>query len=299
MRQTKETSDGLMDFETLKQIYRISVESFLESAFDKCADNAVTLVGRYIALRGGHRWRALVAAAAGQIFDSNSSEIVLPGAAGVELSHAASLVLDDLPSMDDATTRRGRPCAHRVFPKWAVDMAPVFLVTLAYKLALANPLASHERRVRSALVVSHAGIEMIAGQSSDVLSTVAENDEEKMMTRYRQKSGALYSASAEAGAILCGALPSCAERLGFAGMHLGLAYQFLDDVADATADVKDVGKDTHIDTGKLTAVNLYGVEGTTKRSFEYQQQAIEALQGYGKEADCLRQIISHASWAPS
>jgi geranylgeranyl pyrophosphate synthase len=71
------------------------------------------------------RWTllgALVAVAAGKIFRDDAFKRVLPAACGVELSQAASLVLDDLPSMNDACVRRGKPCTHRAFPAWAADM---------------------------------------------------------------------------------------------------------------------------------------------------------------------------------
>ena len=84
------------------------------------------------------RWRALVAVAAGTVFRDDALQLVLPAACGVELAHAASLVLDDLPSMDDACVRRGKPCTHRAFLGWAAHMAPVFMVTLPYQISLDN-----------------------------------------------------------------------------------------------------------------------------------------------------------------
>jgi geranylgeranyl pyrophosphate synthase len=68
-----------------------------------------------------------------------AAPLILPAACGVELAHGASLVLDDLPSMDDAAIRRGKPCTHHAFPAWAADMTPVFLVTLAYRISLDIP----------------------------------------------------------------------------------------------------------------------------------------------------------------
>lgn len=293
-----------MEFDAFKAEYRLTVEEYLSSALERCADTEVCRVAKYITLNGGHRWRALVAAAAGQIFHLNAREIVLPGAAGVELAHSASLILDDLPSMDDGKNRRGRPCAHRVFPRWAVDMTPVFLLTLSYELSLSNPLTSADRRVASAIVLSQAGIEMISGQVNDVsstndaLSVFSDADEEYVMQCYRQKSGALYAAAAEGGAILCGASETCAKKLKLAGMWLGLAYQFLDDVADVIADPSVVGKDTQADFNKLTAVSLFGVEGAKSRSLDFQNRALDILHSFGSEADHLRKLVMQASWAP-
>src|SRR5271157_5454852 len=117
------------DFSAAKEQVRRAVEDFLDAAFDSHPMTDVREAARYAALRGGHRWRAIVAVAAGQIFRRDALETTLSGACGVELAHAASLVLDDLPSMDNAQLRRGKPCTHLVFPSWAVEMAPVFLVT--------------------------------------------------------------------------------------------------------------------------------------------------------------------------
>lgn len=287
-----------MEYELFKASYRATVEHYLNEAFDAQPATEVVRVARYISLGGGHRWRALVAAAAGQVFRDDANTIVLPGAAGVELAHAASLILDDLPSMDDGKMRRGNPCAHRVFPRWAVDMVPVFLVTLSYELALSNPLSTPEQRVASARVLSQAGLAMIVGQEHDVASTL-DGDEERLLHRYRLKSGALYSSAAEGGAILCGASKACVAKMASAGMLLGLAYQFLDDVADVVANPNTVGKDTQVDANKLTSVSLFGVEGAKARSVEFQNQALQELASFGKQADLLRKLVTHAGWSAS
>jgi geranylgeranyl pyrophosphate synthase len=176
-------------------------------------------------------------------------------------------------------------------------MAPVFLVTLSYELALNNPLASPERRVLTAVNLSRAGLNMIAGQASDVSVSPNESDEEHLLRRYRLKSGALYAAAANAGALLCGASADCGERINDAGMYLGLSYQFLDDVADAVGDSAIVGKDTGRDIGKPTATCLFGVEGARSRSQQFQDQALDCLSSFGAEADRLRMLVTEASWA--
>src|SRR5512139_17052 len=145
-----------------------AVEDFLVFAFGRHPASEVRAAAQYAALGGGHRWRGVVAVAAGRIFRTDALDIVLPAACGVELAHAASLVLDDLPSMDDAQLRRGKPCTHRMFPSWAVDMTPVYLLTMAYQVSLDNPRVSADRRVSAALELSAAGMHMIAGQVKDM-----------------------------------------------------------------------------------------------------------------------------------
>ncbi len=118
---------------------RRAVEAFLDATFNEPPTARSPAAARYAVGGPAHRWRAIVAVASGRIFRDDALALVLPSACGVELAHAASLVLDDQPSMDDAKVRRGKPCTHHAFPSWAVDMAPVFLVTLAYRISLDNP----------------------------------------------------------------------------------------------------------------------------------------------------------------
>ncbi|WP_346913788.1 polyprenyl synthetase family protein [uncultured Roseibium sp.] len=289
--------DAKTEFSGEKADVREAVERYLEEQFAAYAETEVRRAAEYTALGGGHRWRPIVAIAAGRIFHTDALEIALPGACGAELAHAASLILDDLPSMDDAALRRGKPCVHLVFPKWAVDMAPVFLVTMAYAISLNHDRSSADRRVQAALALSSAGTAMIEGQCLDLASSLADGTEAQMLDCYRLKSAALYGAAARGGALLCGAGPEDADRMERAGFYLGLAYQFMDDVADVTATVEQVGKQVHQDDGKFTATAWLGVEGAAEMSRSYQTKALAELAPYGPEAEWLRSIVCEASWA--
>lgn len=290
-----QTFETIPEFDAAKAEVRHAVEAYLADSLARLPENEVRDAAAYAVLGGGHRWRAIVAVAAGRIFRPDALEIVLPFAGGVELAHAASLVLDDLPSMDDASLRRGKPCAHRIFPAWAVDMTPVYLVALAYRISLDNPRASAERRVEAAIALSHAALEMIGGQVRDMRQDGGSEPEILLLDCYRLKSSALYGAAAMAGAVLCGASASEAERIRAAGVDLGLSYQFLDDVAD----VAEVGKEGGRDADKRTAIDLFGIEGATRKSVEFQSRALSHLGGFGTEADWLRTLISEASWKAS
>ena len=291
---------ALTEFAVEKAEVRRVVEDYLDRAFNRYQVHEVRNAARYATLGGGHRWRAIVAVAAGRIFRPDALDIVLPGACAVELVHAASLILDDLPSMDDAELRRGKRCTHLVFPRWAVDMAPVFLVTMAYAISLDNQRVSEERRVNAALVLSSAGLEMIDGQSKDLLQEHANAKEEQNLLRcYELKSGALYAAAARAGAILCGATEQQAQSLQNAGMNLGLSYQFHDDVADVVAGVSEVGKNAGMDAGKWTAVDWLGIEGARQKGRQFQSIGLAAVQDFGPEANWLRRLICEASYAAS
>src|SRR5262245_35605671 len=96
----------------LQEQIREQLEDCLNSAFASCDDTEVCRVAKYAVLGGGHRWRGLVVVAVGQIFAPESPRNFLPLGAAFEMAHAASLILDDLPSMDNGLVRRGKPCAH-------------------------------------------------------------------------------------------------------------------------------------------------------------------------------------------
>jgi geranylgeranyl pyrophosphate synthase len=284
------------DFTPDKQEVRGAVEDYLAKAFHAYADTEVREAAQYSVLGSGHRWRPIIVVAAGRIFREDALDIVLPTACAAELAHAASLVLDDLPSMDDAELRRGKPCTHRAFPQWAVDMVPVFLVNMAYDISLSNPRPSADQRVRASVAFSVAGLDMIAGQVADIRQDAERDEEARLLSLYTLKSGALYGASGRAGAILCGATEAETAQIYAACVDIGLSMQFMDDVADVTADVPEVGKRSGMDANKRTAVDLLGVEGARARSVDYQESALAKLAGFGPEADWLRSLACEVSW---
>jgi len=283
-------------FAEFKARVRREVEAALEGALAACEATEVRRVAEYAALGGGHRWRAIATVAAGMTFRDDALEVCLPSACGVELAHAASLILDDLPSMDDASTRRGKPCAHLAFPRWAVDMAPPFLVSLAFQTALRNPLVSSERRIAAALEMAGAAGRMIEGQEMDVTQAAAEGSG-ALLECYTLKTGALYAASAKVGAILCGADETDAAVFYDSGMGLGLSYQFLDDTADQLGGGGRSGKPTGQDRRKRTALSVYGVEGARARAAAFAEQALAPLERFGPRAALFVSLVREADWA--
>jgi len=273
---------------------RQAVEEFLARAFRAWPDTTVRQAAMYAATDGGHRWRAMAAIAAGAIFDRGAFEICLPLACGAELAHTASLVLDDLPSMDNGHLRRGKPCVHLAFPRWAVDMAPVFLVTMAYEISLNNPLAPAERRVVAAVELSRAGLRMTAGQEHDLTQRAAAETEEGLLERHRLKTGEAFAAAAKGGAILCGASAEEVQALCECGMKLGVSYQIADDVADRVAAAEEVAKSVNRDCAKVTFVDLFGVEGARAQAGRYRGESLAALDAFGPQADPLRTLVSRA-----
>ena len=285
------------EFEAFRGQFNATLETAIGRAFAASADTPVRRAAHYAVSNGGRRWRGILAIAAGRIFDARAMEIAMPCACAIELAHAASLVLDDLPSMDNAEIRRGKPCVHLEFPRWAADMAPVFLVTLAYQVSLANPLASHEARVAAALELSAAGLQMTHGQALDLTTSSGEPSSARLLECFRLKTGALSAAAAKAGAIVCGADREDAALLESFGMRLGVAYQILDDVADRNGSLGVMGKRPNMDAAKTTAVDLLGVEGAKRKAQELWEQALAQVQRFGNKADFLRGLVDWTGWA--
>ncbi|HJP23686.1 MAG: polyprenyl synthetase family protein [Alphaproteobacteria bacterium] len=285
-------------FEAFKKRVRQSVEQRLEAILSAQGDTEVSRAAQYGVLGGGHRWRAMVAIAAGRIFDRNAMTICMPVACSVEMAHGASLLLDDLPSMDDADYRRGKPSAHLVFPAWAVHLAPMQLINTAYLVALDNPLVAPEWRLAGAIEMSRAALLMIEGQEIDLAQPPSADEPAMMLECYRRKSGALYASAARVGATFCGAGEDDRAAVYEACMNLGLSYQYLDDVADVEAGLDDVGKLSGNDVGKRTAIHFFGVGDTKIRAQRFQEVALSFLDRFGPDAEILRSLTRHASWAP-
>lgn len=183
---------------------------------------------RYAVLGGGKRLRPLVAVGACVAAAGCRSDAV-PVAAAVELLHAYTLVHDDLPAMDDDVLRRGRPTVHVEFGEAEAILVGDALLTAAFRaLADLGPRAADAVRVLG----DRAGVGwLIGGQAHDVAGpapvTFAELEQ-----LHARKTGALFAAAAELGAIAAGATEDIVTRLGQYGMAFGLAFQHADDAGD-------------------------------------------------------------------
>ena len=281
-----------------KRVQR-GVEDYLAKVFSRCPPTEVARIADYVTLNGGHRWRPMVVIASGQIFDDTSETKVMPAACGVEIAHAATILLDDLPSMDNALIRRGKPCAHLVFPAWAVDMAAAFLVNLAYTAILDNPLISAERRVAAALELSRTAQSLDEGQEKDVTQPPEHEEWEDVLTCYRLKTGSLYAASAKIGGILCGADAGEIDVLGRYGMKIGLSVQCYDDILDVVARAEETGKYPGNDMGKKTCVDFFGVKGAKELGDQFVEEALLELEQLNSRADLLRNLARQITWVPA
>jgi farnesyl diphosphate synthase len=260
---------------------------------------------RYAALGGGKRLRPFLVAAGGAIFDVPEQQASRVGSA-IELIHCYSLVHDDLPAMDDAETRRGRPSCHRQFDEATAILVGDALLSEGLLLLARHPTGAEwapHRAVAVELVaeaVSSRG--MVGGQMDDLEATgqvVGEEiePEARLERIHRHKTGCLLAAAVEVGAALAG-LDSAARR-PFArfGACLGLAFQVADDILDATATAAELGKSPGKDAtaGKLTYVTLYGLDAARGRLDELEQEMLAlatGLEGAGGSLATLARFVA-------
>jgi geranylgeranyl pyrophosphate synthase len=183
---------------------------------------------RYAVLGGGKRLRPLVCMACCRAAGA-PAEAALPAAAAIELLHAYTLVHDDLPAMDNDTMRRGKPTVHVAFGHANAILAGDALLTAAFG-ALAG-LGAHAADAVTVLAERTGVRWLLGGQARDIAgykpTTIAE-----LEVIHEGKTGALFSAAAELGAIAAGANRDARARLARWGMALGIAFQHADDRAD-------------------------------------------------------------------
>jgi geranylgeranyl pyrophosphate synthase len=208
----------------------------------------------------------------------------------VECIHAASLILDDLPCMDDAPLRRGQPSAHIAHGEPVAVLAAFGLLNLAYShiaRAYTPPVAAKI----TTLYADAVGLDgLIAGQAEDVLATDADIDFTTLERIHRRKTGVLFGAAAEAGAVSAGAGDAAVLSLTSYAKNLGLAFQIVDDLLEVVGTEAETGKAVRADARKTTFVSFSGVDGARELAAELCTTAERALEPFGARANPLREL---------
>jgi geranylgeranyl diphosphate synthase type II len=235
------------------------------------------------------RVRAVLTMLAAELCGGTTARAV-PAAASVELVHASSLILDDLPCMDNAPLRRGRRANHLEFGEAIAILAAFGLLNLAFSSmagAYDPPLASQ----LATLVGDSVGKDgLIAGQAADLLATEREISFDMLERIHRGKTGALFNASAIAGALVAGGGSDSIAALSAFAKNLGLAFQIIDDLLDVEGDPAETGKAVREDAKKTTFVSFSGIAGAHELARELCHTADRALAPFGPRADRLREL---------
>jgi len=209
---------------------------------------------RYSLLGGGKRIRPVLCLATGEALGRDPAE-TLPAACALELVHTFSLVHDDLPALDDDDLRRGQPSSHVRFGEGVAILAGDALLTEAFRLVLgyASPEPARE--------LAAATLGMIGGQYVDV-TTDGDLDADGLVHLHELKTGRLLRASVTCAVAVADLPPAEREPWAAFGEEVGLLFQIVDDVLDATGTAAELGKTPGKDeaAGKVTYVSLHGLE---------------------------------------
>jgi len=257
----------------------------------------------YALLAPGKRLRPALVMMAAECCGSTVDD-ALPAAVAVEMIHAYSLIHDDLPAMDDDDLRRGRPTVHIEFDEATAILAGDALLTQAF-CHLSQHLTPPEKAIEAIRTLSvAAGASQLVGGQADDLS--AETDRAASTAKqpatsdpsdsaadakliqlesiHRRKTGALFSASLDLGAIMADANVQQRKVLQRYSQSVGLAFQVVDDLLDYTAEATTLGKRTgkDADRGKLTYPGLLGLEGARQRAQELIESARREVAVFGE-----------------
>lgn len=242
----------------------------------------------------GKRVRAILTIAVGETVGGRAGKL-LPAAAAVEMIHSSSLILDDLPAMDDALLRRGEPALHREFGEDIAILSAVALLNHAYGLVAESHAACSPRRwplhrVLQCVVDAVGWDGTVAGEAVDLHSEGSSLDFDTLEFIHSRKTGALFVAAASVGGMLANIHSAPLQRIEVFAKNLGLAFQITDDVLDVTSSVDVLGKDVGKDEQRLTFVKLAGVEGARKLSGELVATSLAAIEPLGAAAAPLRDL---------
>ena len=272
--------------------------ALVEAALDKFLPTQGGPLGRVAdamrwgALDGGKRLRPFLAVAAADMFEAPRVRSVRVGCA-VEMIHCYSLIHDDLPAMDDSDLRRGRPSVHKKYDDATAILAGDALLTQAFEI-LAEEETHPDGAVRCAIALELARASgkagMVGGQMIDIYAEQKDFDLAGVTQLQRLKTGALIRFSAVAGGIVGEGSNDEVAALAAYSEDLGLAFQIVDDILDATSDAEALGKPAGQDAemDKATFIKLLGMDGAKSKAAELVTSCKAHLDRFGDKAAPLK-----------
>ncbi|MCK4546911.1 MAG: polyprenyl synthetase family protein [Candidatus Eisenbacteria sp.] len=267
------------------QHYRDLVEENLERCLPVGgAEQPDLLKAMRYSLSGGKRFRPVLTLACGAAA-GGSPESVIPAGLAMECIHASSLILDDLPSMDNGMYRRGHRATHLVFGESTAVLAAHALLAHAFRLLAGNAADAAVSKETGLWVIGRVadclGLEGLAGGQYMDLEAASGSTGYPVgvKTIHARKTASLFVASATAGAALCGAGDDTLRMLASYAEYLGLAFQSVDDALDTG----ERGTPGDPETARRTAM---------AEANEFTQQAMSAIQPLGTNGVTLAYLAT-------
>lgn len=241
----------------------------------------------YSIFAGGKRLRPILTLATCEAFNTDS-EAAIPTACAIEMIHTYSLIHDDLPAMDNDDFRRGKLTNHRAYNEAIAILAGDALLTKAFHLITMTPKTIPATTVLQLIeeISVAAGAEgMVGGQMADMEAEGKGKDISLQELNYihSHKTGALFTISVRAGAIIAGVTGEALEYVTEFASKVGLAFQIQDDILDIIGDEKTIGKTVGSDimNDKSTYPSLVGLEESKEQVKKLTEEALMALEKSG------------------
>jgi len=243
---------------------------------------------RYSVMAGGKRIRPIIMMAIADMLNKTHAK-VLPVACAVEYMHTSTLILDDLPCMDDSDLRRGRASLHKKYGQSTAVLAAFSLMALAFDLLLEDT-----RIIKSiSKAIGFSGV--CAGQFVDLKSGSKKINPLTLAYIHEHKTADLFVASCGISAISLDATDAHIKALEGYGKYIGLAFQIYDDMLSIDRTDSQLGKQTKKDKNSPNVVNLLGAEKARMYLKEYSEKAEKELYAFGKRAHILKEFIKFVS----
>ncbi|MBR2335642.1 MAG: polyprenyl synthetase family protein [Clostridia bacterium] len=260
------------------------IEAELEKLYAVDASPASKLyeAQRYSLLSGGKRIRPSLVIESCRMLGGNV-EAAIPFAEAVEMIHTYSLIHDDLPCMDDDDMRRGNPTCHKVYGEAMATLAGDGLLTDAFSVCVMNPHVTGDCAATAVALLSGAAgsFGMVRGQVTDLYGESNKLTEEQLVELHLGKTGAMICVSVQLGALAAGIAPNDerVEKLTAFAQRIGLAFQIIDDILDATASEEVLGKSvgSDKDKNKTTFLSFFTVEQARAQAEEMTVSAIKQI----------------------
>ncbi len=252
---------------------------------------------KYSLLGGGKRIRPFIVNEVCKALGGDTA-VSAPFGAALEMIHTYSLIHDDLPCMDNDDMRRGKPTNHKVFGYSTALLAGDALLTKAFLVAAGNREATDRMRAEAVRLLGEAAGEcgMIGGQIIDLGGEQRRLEFGQLLRLHKLKTGALIKCAAQLGVLSAGySLDSKeATQAEAYAEGIGLAFQVIDDILDATATEEEIGKSVGSDAehNKTTFLTYFDVDRARRYARELTETSLESIEAW-QSPETLRALAYH------
>jgi geranylgeranyl diphosphate synthase type II len=282
-------------FRTRGKLLEKALDKYLESG-DKYPERIHEAM-RYSVFSEGKRLRPILFFATYEMLigrkNINRLNRLLPIAVAIELVHTASLIHDDLPSVDNSEERRGKPSCHIKFDEATAVLAGDALITKAIEVL--TKLKNRSQAISCIRILTKAISTrgMIGGQAVDIISTRKKINVNTLRYIHYKKTGALLQAATELACVMNGEEENTTITLSNYSLNLGLAYQIVDDILDEVGSFEVLGKAPGGDSknSKATYPALIGLEKSKKKAQKLLRDSYNLIKNM-KNNDILIEFVN-------